>query len=222
MEFNFENIKILISEIEDGSMNKDNIEQNLPRFLEKNKLGDVAYCQQVHGKNIEIISENKFVPNADGLVTGEEIGLIIKSADCIPLLFWGKKGTIGAIHVGRRSLLAGIITDSLSAIFEKLLLSPTELKFFLAPHIRVNNYEIGKELEAEIEQAGYSPFIKENHFDLTAALISDLVKLGAKEENVIDSNIDNFSSEKLFSYRRGDRDKLFISLITKNQHPITK
>ncbi len=214
MEFNFSGARIITSEVEDGSMDKENISQNLPKFIEKYYLGDVAYCEQVHGMQIEIISKSGFYKSADGLVTGERMGLIIKSADCIPLLFRSKEGILGAVHVGRRSLLGGIITKSLKEVFEKLSLSPTNINFFLAPHIRTNNYEVGEDLIQEISACGYSPFIKESHFDLTGALINDLVKIGVKEENIVDSGIDTFSDKRFFSYRRGDKNKLFASVIS--------
>jgi copper oxidase (laccase) domain-containing protein len=128
-----------------------------------------------------------------------------------------KERTLGAVHVGRRSLLSGIITSSLSDIFQKLALSPTDTKFFLAPHIRAKNYGVGPDLKEVIDLAGYSPFIEEINsktcFNLTKAVRNDLVKIGALEENIIDSEIDNFEDRRFFSYRRGDRNKLFVNII---------
>jgi hypothetical protein len=76
VEFKLDDAKIVISEIEDGSKDREHIDENLPEFLDKNSLGDVAYCEQVHGKNIKIISEKGLYPSADGLVTGESIGQV--------------------------------------------------------------------------------------------------------------------------------------------------
>ena len=218
---NFEGVRIFSSEGVDGSMSRDNIAENLPKFAKSISLDQpIAYCEQVHGKSIEVINNDLFSEDCDGLVTGESIALAIKSADCIPLLFFApERGYIGAIHVGRRSLLSGIITDSLKDIFERTSLSPSEVNFFLAAHIRADNYPIGDDVIAEVQNSSYSPSLHEINnqtcFDLTKSLIADLVKIGALRENIFDPSVDNFSDERFFSYRRGDRDKLFITIISK-------
>lgn len=216
----FRGIKIFSSEVSDGSMDSENIDEHLPRFLSKLSLiSPVAYCQQVHGIDIKIIKEKGLQKSCDGLATGERIDLIVKSADCIPLFWYSKKeGMIGSLHVSRASLVSGIITKSLKSIFEKFALSPSEVIFFIGPHVRTDNYEVQGDVLSQIRKSGYSPFLAEKNqktfFNLTESLQSDLVKIGCLEENIFDSEIDTFSDERFFSYRRGDRNKLFITIIT--------
>jgi hypothetical protein len=218
-------IRIFSSEKIDGSMSRENIGKNLPKFLAREKIyasaasPPVAYCEQVHGRDIKLINKKGFYENCDGLVTGEEIGLIIKSADCIPLLFFSaEEGMIGAIHIGWRSLQKGIILSSLKEIFQKTSLSPASTIFFLAPHIRKENYEVKQDMVDTLSpqlQKFVSPIDSKIFFDLSGALQGELESIGVKRENIIDSEIDTYSEENLFSYRRGDKG-LFVTLIVKS------
>ena len=280
MEFklprDFGGVRIFSSEVSDGSMDKEGIGKNLPKFLKKNKekicvkgtfefhprkpanSPAIAYSEQIHSNKIKLIKKPGYYKGCDGLLTGEKVILAVKSADCIPLLFFSKNGgfaggtqILGALHVGRRSLTSGIISVSLREYFEKSSLSPTDVRFFIGPHIRVKNYEVGKDVADELKGGRFERFLKRNnndttyaklsfepvenfstrsacsknkgvlrkscndiYFDLTEALRSELEELHVKRENIIDSNIDTFENESFFSYRRGDRDKLFISLIS--------
>ncbi len=216
----FNGVRIFSSEILDGPMDKGNIKENLPKFLKNNSLlSTLAYSEQIHNRKIKLIKTPGYYKGCDGLLTGERIILAVKSADCIPLFFFdNERGTTGALHVGRRSLLSGIISVSLKECFEKSSLSPFGVKFFIGPHIRVKNYEVRKDVVDELRGGRFERFLKRDnndiYFDLTEALESELEELHVKRENIIDSNIDTFENECFFSYRRGDRDKLFISLIS--------
>ena len=215
----FSGIRIISSEKTDGSMNQGSIEENLPHFLEKYQVKlPIAYCRQVHGNKIQIISKEGFFDICDGMITGEKIALLIKSADCIPLFFVEPKSqTIGAIHVGRRSLLAGIISTSLKRRLEELALSPSEINFFIGAHIRSKNYEIAHDIIDSLPK-GYSQFIikqgSRSYFDLTNCLLSELESIGVQGGNIFDSGVDSFDSPQLFSYRRAD-DGLFVTLMEK-------
>lgn len=223
MEYKLPNVfnaaKIISSEIIDGSMDQRGIGENLPIFLKKYKVKfPVAYCQQVHGNEIKIISKKGFYENCDGIITGESVALLIKSADCIPLFFLEPKSKIiGAIHVGRRSLLAGIISNSLKERFKELALSPSGINFFIGPHIRSKNYEIGGDVIGSLPN-GFSRFIikkdSRNFFDLTSCLISELESIGVQRGSIFDSGVDSFDSPQLFSYRRC-KEGLFVTLIEK-------
>jgi YfiH family protein len=214
------NFKIYSSERSDGSMSRGEIASNLPKFLEKIcASAQIAYSEQVHGERIEIINNGGYYENCDGLVTGEKIGLVVKSADCIPLLFLEKeKGITGGIHVGWRSLKKGIISKSLRGVFEKMSLSPASAMIFLGPHIRKENYEVKNDLAEELPddlRKFVSPSSGKLYFDLTAAVKYELESVGAKAENIIDSKVDTFDESNLFSYRKGDKE-LFVTLIVKS------
>jgi len=237
MEFklptDFSGVRIFSSEKSDGSMDKEGIEKNLPKFLKKIRFAlkalssstlkspqtapTVAYSEQVHRNKIKLIKNPGYYKGCDGLVTGERVILAVKSADCIPLLFFdNERGMFGVIHVGRRSLLGGIISVSLREYFKKSSHSPALVTFFIGPHIRKDNYEIKGNVVDEVKESGFEKFLDHSPakitFDLTGALMSELEKLGVKRDNIYDCAADTFTDERFFSYRRGDRE-LFVTLI---------
>lgn len=207
-------------------MDRENIDRNLPKFLHKvageglrsTRKSPIAYSQQIHSNKIKIISKAGTYRGYDGLITSEDLILFIKSADCIPLFFYfPKRGTIGAIHVGWRSLLKGIISTSLKACLKKLSLSPSELVFFFGAHIRADNYEVKDDFVRESPAKFKSYITKKSgkmYFDLTSALGFELESIGVKRDNIYDCGVNTFDEPQLFSYRKGDR-QLFITLIKK-------
>lgn len=201
-------------------MSKEGIDLNLPKFAKTNSVSSpIAYCQQVHSSDIKIINNCGFYEDCDGLISKANIALAVKSADCIPLFIYDKKsGLIGAIHVGRRSLMAKIISHSLSAQLKELSVSSFELSCFIGPHIRVEHYEV-KEDVLRILPKQFKRFIvqkgSQNLFDLTKCLMDELESIGLREENIFDCGLDTYDEPRLFSYRKGDRN-LFVTLIEKN------
>ena len=127
---------------------------------------------QVHQKDILLIDENSLstqkwlTANYDGVISSlSNIVLVVKTADCIPLLFWqdapkefSEKKTdnfryIAALHCGWRSVAKGIIKE-LVTFSQKLDIPLKCWKICLAPGIQAKNYPVGEELLSE-----FSPLI---------------------------------------------------------------
>ena len=65
------------------------------------------------------------------------------TADCVPLLICNQDGdTIGAIHVGWRGLVSGIVHNAVK-VFDT---SPDQLMVWIGPHIKEDNYEVGPDV----------------------------------------------------------------------------
>lgn len=72
-----------------------------------------------------------------------QLPCVILTADCVPLLMCNSTGKkIGAIHVGWRGLVAGIVNNAISW-FDS---SPEEIIIWIGPHIRDENYEVGQDV----------------------------------------------------------------------------
>ena len=63
--------------------------------------------KQVHGRSIRTIDGNEDVPECDSVTTKErDLGLIVHTADCVPLLFWASDvNAVAAVHAGWRGTL---------------------------------------------------------------------------------------------------------------------
>ena len=58
------------------------------------------------------------LPDVDGVITTEPgVGLCIRVADCVPVLFADASGAvIGGAHAGRKGLLAGVLAATVAAM----------------------------------------------------------------------------------------------------------
>lgn len=239
----FSGVEIISSEISDGPMNFDLPEgqENIQKFLAKNKITKpLVTCSQPHKTKITIAENPGRIVGADGILANEDFALGVKTADCVPLMLYDpSSGLIGAIHVSRGNLLAGIIFTSLNNFLCQLLTTnysfesepnrgsslrvEDRLLVFFGPHIRLKNYPVKEEQVAEIKKtAPGRKFLKKiagkYHFDMTGATRFELEKIGIRAENVFDSGIDTFVSSGFFSSRRAEPNlpiKVFLSVIFK-------
>ena len=110
-------------------------------------------ARQVHGTSIVRVgadtrgagwdSPSTVIPDADALWTDEpDVGLVVLTADCVPLLLADPRGgRIAVVHAGWRGLVAGVVG---SAVEE--LGSPETLAAFIGPAIGPCCYEVGPDV----------------------------------------------------------------------------
>ncbi len=208
----YQNIVQGILERKDGLVNLTDpksiecILNALRKLKYKAEIENLIFAQQIHGKNIYFCPPNlsgylKF--NADGLIT-ETPGqiLVIRTADCIPLLIWDPaQKKIGAIHVGRKGLFEGIVENALRLIGGRT----KNFKVGIGPHIRKCCYSFQAKdyLEMKSWQKYFQKKNKKFYLDLTKILLEKLRKLGLKEKNIEDCRICTFcQAERFYSARK--------------------
>jgi len=106
------------------------------------------WLEQVHG--VEVISLNDLSgpptspPRADAAVGGRGAGVCaIRVADCLPVLFAARDGSVvGAAHAGWRGLAGGV----LQATIQRLGVAPSRLMAWLGPAIGPQNFEVGEDV----------------------------------------------------------------------------
>ncbi|MEZ5741114.1 MAG: peptidoglycan editing factor PgeF [Burkholderiaceae bacterium] len=88
-------------------------------------------------------------PQADALVTDEAgIGLVIQTADCLPVLLAAVDGrVIGAAHAGWRGLAAGVLENTLAAMRARQR-APATIVAWLGVGIGAASFEVGPEVRA--------------------------------------------------------------------------
>jgi len=147
---------------------------------------------QVHGAQVEWVSSPKQpLPPADGLLTnlpGVALGILV--ADCVPLLIVApERRVIGAVHVGWRGLVAGILPSLLRAL-GRARVAPQECWFWLGPCIGPCCYEVGEELAACFRQRWGEEVLhrvegrKKAHLSLPATIRNELVEHGVPEAQI--------------------------------------
>lgn len=177
----------------------------LSRVLGVSRL---AFMKQVHGDSVEAVVSHREVPECDGLTTDEPgLGLIVHSADCVPLLFWARdKNAVAAVHAGWRGTLLGVARAAVDALAS----NADELHVAMGPAIRACCFEVGDEVvEAFVEAGRDADQISRRgprgrrHVDLIEDHRRQLVDCGVSESRIYDSGrCTACETDRFYSYRR--------------------
>jgi YfiH family protein len=145
---------------------------------------------QIHSPDVVTVTEiwspdNR--PKADGMVTDRKgIALGVLTADCVPVLFADRLGTvIGAAHAGWRGAIGGVLDNTLTAM-EALGARRQSIYAALGPCIWQNSYEVGPEFPALFlaenpeNENFFRPVLASDHymFDLPGYVVAKLRALG--------------------------------------------
>ncbi|HJS74053.1 MAG TPA: peptidoglycan editing factor PgeF, partial [Vicinamibacteria bacterium] len=150
--------------------------------------------------------------HCDGLVTDRTgVGLVVESADCVPLLFRAsKEGAIAAVHAGWRGTLARIASRAVLRLKEDFGAAPEDLVAVVGPAIRVCCYEVGDEVIDAFAGSGRDadrisrPGPRgRRHLDLVEENRSQLEASGLLPERILDSRVcTRCESDRFYSFRR--------------------
>jgi len=170
-----------------------------------NSLSGLSFTEQVHGDLAVFAPGFTGIQNlgeADALyATAEKLGVLIRTADCIPILFYDSKGeTIGAVHAGWRGLEKKILTKTVA----ELACLPN-LRFVVGPFIAAESYEVGSDVAGRFPSLSAKP--KSNGkflLDLRAVLENEFASLGVKADQIRWYAEDTHTSPHWYSARRGD------------------
>lgn len=168
-------------------------------------------CYQVHGNTVcEVDTDwGNDRPKADGMVTctpGIILGIL--TADCTPVLFADPDaGVVGAAHAGWKGALCGVLENTI-ATMETLGAKRENTIAMIGPTIHQQSYEVSKAFRDNFltNDAAYEQFFATGRdsehcqFNLPAFVAYRLKN--AQVASVKDTNVDTYTSEAHFSYRR--------------------
>ena len=118
-----------------SSANDGSLEEILETIGFQNQ---VATMDQTHSSKIAFADSN-ISYKCDGIYTNKiKLPLVVKTADCVPLLMQSSKG-VSATHAGWRGLEKSIFEKSLD------IHEISSLKISIGPHARKCCYEVGVE-----------------------------------------------------------------------------
>jgi YfiH family protein len=144
----------------------------------------LAFANQVHGDELRWVdrafAEKADHPACDALATKEHgIGLVIRTADCVPVLLADPdRGLAAAAHVGWRGLLAGVAAV---AVGELRAAGAGPLRAAVGPSICGSCYEVGEDLAARARAGGHVTSRDGDgawRLDLAASVVRQLRGLG--------------------------------------------
>ncbi len=211
----------------------EEIKKNRKKLAQENNFdyNSITMVNQVHGDEIIIVKErdkgnsayakSNLIPKADAMVTElSNITLVIKTADCVPLLFYDPiKNIIAAAHAGWKGTASNISRKLINILKNKFSVNPASLIVAMAPSISGQNYDITytKDNRIEIFQDLFKNNKKVIHYsnghiylDLLEANRIQCINSNVKDSNIDISNICTFENSKIWaSYRAGCNIKNF-------------
>ncbi len=146
-------------------------------------VDDLCWCNQVHGVELRAIRRpgaEDPLQACDGLLTAiPAIGLLLQTADCVPVLAAGRR-VVAAVHAGWRGAAGGIVGRLVEGCRRLYDEEPTALRVFLGPAICGDHYPVGDEVIAALETQGVDATLwrRGEHVDLRAFLAAQLRALG--------------------------------------------
>lgn len=201
----------------------------LESFTKKFPSIPLFSVKQTHSDRC-IIYQPELISNtieADAIISSKDMGLYVKTADCIPVLIDGKNYH-AAIHAGWRGVENNITTLTGLQLLD-LGESVESAKVYIGPHISQSSFEINADVKdllvtsfrktAEIVKKSHrvsSNFSEESFdnyylekngkyfFDLKRTLIFQLKSLGFRK--IYDHSVDTVTNLEYHSYRR-DKDR---------------
>lgn len=165
----------------------------------------VSDMEQVHGGCIRVVCSGGIAPATDGLVTATpEVMLVVRVADCIPLLLYDPVHHIaGVAHCGWRSLAAGIAGTAVRTMIKEAQSRPEDILAVMGPSAGTCCYEVGRETADQLCATSIITRDGRLYADLKRALREQLLETGLEQ-----STIENISTctictgTNYFSHRR--------------------
>ena len=198
--------------------NKNDVRQNrklLTRELEIESQ-NIAWMNQVHSDNIEIVEGGGEVMETDGIIAKQQdLALLVLVADCIPILFWDLKRKVVAVaHAGREGSYRNIAGKMIEKFKKEFNSNPTDIQVFLGPSIQKECYEVGEDIvEAFRNKWGEKYIYQKTNLDLPTLNKDQLLKEGVLSENISLSQICNHCDRNYFSYRREQKTGRFAGVV---------
>ena len=129
-------------------------------------------AHQVHGAATivrragDTVADADALPQADIIISNDrDRALAIQTADCVPLLIADPaSGAVAAAHAGWRGLAAGVPGETVAALVREFGSAPADLVAAIGPSISAERYEVGAEVRATFEAAGFPPAQLERWF----------------------------------------------------------
>jgi YfiH family protein len=173
----------------------------LDDFAPGDAVGDL---RQIHGARVDVLEERRSSgrPEADAIVaTTPGRVLVVRAADCVPVLFADPEASlIGAAHCGRLGLAAGVVPATVARLRE---LGAADITAWIGPHICGACYEVPADLQAEVGADEPASIATTSwgtpSLDLGAGVRAQLAQAGV---TTVDVSRCTRESADLYSYRR--------------------
>jgi YfiH family protein len=123
----------------------------------------LSRLHQVHGAAVVVrrpgeSAQGEALPAADIIIsTDPSAAVAVQTADCVPILLVDpESGAVAAAHAGWRGLAARVPAAAVRGLVEAAAASPDSLHAAIGPAISAARYEVGADVRARFESAGFT------------------------------------------------------------------
>ena len=194
--------------------------QNIKEILKELKLNYYYEAKQIHSNIVKIVDDNYINKSeGDSLITNlPNKPIIIKIADCIPILLYDKENkVIAVVHSGWKGTLQSITTNTINTMITNFGSKKENIYVYIYPSIRKCHFEVEHDVYSlfknkfnNIDKYTSKKDIK-YYIDMQSIIIDELKELGIN--NIYDTNICTYCNhDKYHSYRYNHTDKRNILL----------
>lgn len=178
---------------------------------------ELLKIKQVHSAKVVLASHEAVQADAH-FSASSNVGLQIKTADCMPIFALdAKNNIIMAIHAGWRGVVSKLAEIAIDCMFQKAC-SPNDVRVIIGPHIRKQSFEVDQPVWVELmdsipidyhhESTRYYEKIPGEKYKVD---LEGIVKIQLRSKGVIEQRIESLSTDTLtdkawHSYRR-DKEK---------------
>jgi copper oxidase (laccase) domain-containing protein len=158
---------------------------------------------QVHSDTIKEYNKGELlvIPQTDAVFTREKnVVLSVRTADCLPVLFYHPSGLVGGIHAGRVGTQKEITAKTFSLLAQQFGLN-SEFWIWFGPAICKSCYQIDPVLDIHYD------LIEENKAQLNPVLDMKTCHLE------LSGHCTSCQNDRFFSYRKEKTDKRLFSVI---------
>ena len=165
-----------------------------------------AELEQTHSKDVITFKSMKDLKdynlNADAMITDMPgIALVIRTADCYPILFWDSiNKVVGAAHSGRegtRKNIAAEVIKAMTAIGAKI----DNIYTAIGPGISTEHYQVDETTwQSFCNTTGIEQ--KFRYIDIRKVIGIQLLEAGIKKEHIHQQQICTYLDKNYYSYRR--------------------
>lgn len=195
--------------------------KTINEILKEFELNEFYELKQTHSNIVHIVDENYINESiGDALITNQKNKpLVIKIADCIPIVLYDKeKEIIAIIHSGWKGTLEGITENTIKVMKESFSSNTKDIQAYIYPSIRKCHFEVEEDVYSlfknKIDNIDKYTTIKDikYYIDLQSIIKDKLINIGIN--NIIDTNICTYCNHDIYhSYRYNHTDKRNILLV---------
>lgn len=178
----------------------------------------VKYCD---GENGDPFIIGRHHPNADGLLTDKaEVALVIKFADCTPIILYDPvKRVQASVHSGWRGTAEKISHVAIQKMVDDFGSDIKNILAFVGPSIAQLDYEVGPEVyEAFSGQADrdvyFAPNNKKYYLDMSLANYQLLLEAGILPHNIDVALETTYANDNLHSARQEGKEYGLNAIVT--------